>query len=65
MMTVAKTRPDRTAKAERKAKASQGASVDEQSEESFPASDPPSFNATGRVGRPARDKDKVASKSGE
>ena len=31
-----------------------GASVDEQIEDSFPASDPPSYNAGGRIGRPDR-----------
>ena len=31
-----------------------GATVDEQIEDSFPASDPPSYNAGGRVGRPKR-----------
>lgn len=31
-----------------------GASVDEQIEDSFPASDPPSYNAGGRVGQPKR-----------
>lgn len=31
-----------------------GATVDEQIEDSFPASDPPSYNAGGRVGRPRR-----------
>jgi hypothetical protein len=35
-----------------------GASVDEQIEDSFPASDPPSYNAGGRVGQPRRDKSK-------
>jgi len=34
-----------------------GASVDEQVDESFPASDPPSY-AGGRVGQPQRPKDK-------
>lgn len=37
--------------------------IDEQSAESFPASDPPSFNAPGRIGSPARDKDKTPAKS--
>jgi hypothetical protein len=32
-----------------------GATVDEQIDDSFPASDPPSYNAGGRVGRPDRD----------
>jgi hypothetical protein len=31
-----------------------GATVDEQIEDSFPASDPPSYNAIRRVGRPHR-----------
>jgi len=31
-----------------------GATVDEQIEDSFPASDPPSYNAGGRVGQPKR-----------
>jgi len=31
-----------------------GATVDEQIEDSFPASDPPSYNAGERVGAPAR-----------
>lgn len=31
-----------------------GATVDEQIEDSFPASDPPSYNAGGRVGQPHR-----------
>lgn len=35
-----------------------GASVDEQIEDSFPASDPPSYAAGGRVGQPHRAKDK-------
>lgn len=32
-----------------------GATVDEQIEDSFPASDPPSYNAGGRVGQPDRE----------
>jgi hypothetical protein len=31
-----------------------GATVDEQIDDSFPASDPPSYNAGGRVGGPSR-----------
>jgi len=31
-----------------------GATVDEQIEDSFPASDPPSYNAGSRIGRPKR-----------
>jgi hypothetical protein len=34
-----------------------GATVDEQIDDSFPASDPPSYNAGGRVGRPDRGKE--------
>jgi hypothetical protein len=42
---------DRT---KQKSKDEAGATVDEQIEDSFPASDPPSYNAGGRVGRPPR-----------
>jgi hypothetical protein len=45
--------PDRA-----KTKDEPGASVDEQIDDSFPASDPPSYNAGGRVGQPPRDKSK-------
>ena len=38
-----------------KTKDEPGASVDEQIDDSFPASDPPSYNAGGRVGQPQRD----------
>jgi hypothetical protein len=40
-----------------------GASVDEQIEDSFPASDPPSYNAGGRVGQPKRKPDDKNEKS--
>lgn len=43
--------------AHEKTKDEPGASVDEQIDDSFPASDPPSYNAGGRVGRPDRAKD--------
>lgn len=43
--------------AHKKTKDEPGASVDEQIDDSFPASDPPSYNAGGRVGRPDRAKD--------
>jgi hypothetical protein len=56
-MSNIKTQP------EAKAKDEPGASVDEQIEDSFPASDPPSYNAGGRVGRPRRDKDKTPAKA--
>lgn len=41
------------------------ASVDQQIEDSFPASDPPSYNAGGRVGQPdrAKEKDKPPAKT--
>jgi hypothetical protein len=39
-----------------KTKDEPGASVDEQVDDSFPASDPPSYNAGGRVGHPDRAK---------
>lgn len=42
--------------AHEKTKDEPGASVDEQIDDSFPASDPPSYNAGGRVGRPDRAK---------
>jgi hypothetical protein len=42
---------DRT---KQKSKDEAGATVDEQIGDSFPASDPPSYNAGGRVGRPPR-----------
>jgi hypothetical protein len=67
----AKVRPDQTAKPERKSKERKSkdepdASVDEQIEESFPASDPPSFNAGGaRIGQPRRAKGKVSATSRE
>jgi hypothetical protein len=41
----------------KKTKDEPGASVDEQIDDSFPASDPPSYNAGGRVGRPDREKE--------
>lgn len=41
-----------------KTKDEPGASVDEQIDDSFPASDPPSYNAGGRVGQPHQDKAK-------
>lgn len=44
--------------AHKKTKDEPGASVDEQIDDSFPASDPPSYNAGGRIGRPDREKDK-------
>ena len=44
--------------AHKKTKDEKGASVDEQIDDSFPASDPPSYNAGGRVGQPHRDKEK-------
>ena len=43
--------------AHKKTKDEPGASVDEQIDDSFPASDPPSYNAGGRVGRPDRAKE--------
>jgi hypothetical protein len=46
----------------KKTKDEPGASVDEQIDDSFPASDPPSYNAGGRVGRPHRAKDKGPAK---
>jgi hypothetical protein len=45
--------------AHKKTKDEPGASVDEQIDDSFPASDPPSYNAGGRVGQPPRDKEKA------
>ena len=42
----------------KKPKDEKGASVDEQIDDSFPASDPPSYNAGGRVGQPQRGKEK-------
>jgi|HubBroStandDraft_2_1064218.scaffolds.fasta_scaffold3300129_1 hypothetical protein len=48
-----------------KSKAESGAALDEEIDESFPASDPPSSNAGGRIGEPRRDKDKVAPKPGK
>ena len=44
--------------AHKKTKDEKGASVDEQIDDSFPASDPPSYNAGGRVGQPRREKEK-------
>jgi hypothetical protein len=44
--------------AHKKTKDEPGASVDEQVDDSFPASDPPSYNAGGRVGQPDRAKEK-------
>jgi hypothetical protein len=41
-----------------KTKDEPGASVDEQIEDSFPASDPPSYAGGGRVGQPNREKEK-------
>jgi hypothetical protein len=53
--------------AHHKSKEEPGASVDEQVDDSFPASDPPSYNAGGRVGQPKRpqhkDKDKASAKT--
>jgi hypothetical protein len=46
----------------KKTKDEPGASVDEQIDDSFPASDPPSYNAGVRVGRPNRDKEKQPAK---
>jgi hypothetical protein len=46
----------------KKTKEEPGASVDEQIDDSFPASDPPSYNAGGRVGRPDRAKEADQSK---
>jgi CBS domain-containing protein len=43
--------------ADKKTKDEPGASVDEQIDDSFPASDPPSYNAGGRVGSPHRQKE--------
>jgi len=43
--------------AHKKTKDEPGASVDEQIDDCFPASDPPSYNAGGRVGRPDRAKE--------
>ena len=40
--------------AHHKTKDEPGASVDEQIDDSFPASDPPSYNSGGRIGRPHR-----------
>lgn len=45
-----------------KTKDEPGASVDEQIDDSFPASDPPSYNAGGRVGRPPRPDEKAPDK---
>lgn len=44
--------------AHKKTKDEKGASVDEQIDDSFPASDPPSYNAGGRIGQPHRGKEK-------
>jgi hypothetical protein len=44
-------------RSKQKPKDEPGATVDEQIEDSFPASDPPSYNAGGRVGRPQRKSD--------
>ena len=52
-MSNIKTPPDDKTKEE------PGASVDEQVDDSFPASDPPSYNAGGRVGRPDRANENV------
>jgi hypothetical protein len=49
--------------AHEKTKDEPGASVDEQIDDSFPASDPPSYNAGGRVGQPKRDEDRSKTKS--
>lgn len=46
----------------KKAKDEPGASVDEQLDDSFPASDPPSYNAGGRVGQPHRAPEKAEEK---
>jgi hypothetical protein len=53
--------------AQKKTKDEPGARVDEQVEDSFPASDPPSYNAGGRVGRPdhAKDEKKKKEKDGQ
>jgi len=45
------------ARKKNKNKDERGASVDEQIDDSFPASDPPSYNAGGRVGQPDRAKE--------
>lgn len=49
--------------AHQKTKDEPGASVDEQIDDSFPASDPPSYNAGGRVGQPHRQGDGSDKKS--
>lgn len=49
--------------ADKKTKDEPGASIDEQIDDSFPASDPPSYNAGGRVGGPPRKKEKEPAKS--
>jgi len=43
-------------RSERKSEQEPGASIDEQIEDSFPASDAPSYNAGGRVGVPRQKK---------
>lgn len=51
--------------AHKKTKDEKDASVDEQIDDSFPASDPPSYNAGDRVGQPKRckkEKDKQPAK---
>ena len=42
----------------------QTADIDEQIEDSFPASDPPSYSGGGRVGQPRRREDKAPEKAG-
>lgn len=48
--------------AHKKTKDEKDASIDEQIDDSFPASDPPSYNAGGRVGQPNRDRGKEKEK---
>lgn len=49
----------------KKNKGEAGASIDEQIADSFPASDPPSYNAGGRVGQPHRENRKKLAKAGK
>jgi hypothetical protein len=58
-MSTLKTQP------EQKSKDEPDNAIDEEIDESFPASDPPSSNAGGRIGEPRRDKNKAAPKPGK